>query len=296
MIHSMTGFGRASFQIDGIGFDVEVRSVNHRHLDVRLRLPRQLGDHETAAKQLVQEHVSRGKVDISVNQVDAKGSAGELEVDVVLAEQYVKAARQLGEAHGVNAELDVTALLTLPGVTRFVEQTLPEAALAAGLMEGLTAALTGLVAMREAEGDKLTTEFGRRLTNVTGLIDAFEERSALVVEAARERLRRRTDQIRQDTGLVDEGRLHQEIVIAADRLDITEELVRLRSHVSQFADIVSTAEVFKPVGRQLDFLIQEMLREANTVGSKASDAPLAHQVVELKTELERLREQAQNIA
>jgi uncharacterized protein (TIGR00255 family) len=296
MIHSMTGFGRASFQIDGLGFDVEIRSVNHRHLDVRLRLPRQLGDHEAAAKQLVQEHVSRGKVDISVNQVDAKNSAGELEIDVLLAEQYVKAARRLGEAHGLNAELDVTALLTMPGVTRFVEPTLPEAALTAGLMEGLTVALTELVAMREAEGNKLATEFGRRLTNVAELVDAFEKRSALVVEAARERLRRRTDQIRQDTGLIDEARLHQEIVIAADRLDITEELVRLRSHVSQFADIVSTAVVSKPVGRQLDFLIQEMLREANTVGSKASDAPLAHLVVELKTELERLREQAQNIA
>jgi uncharacterized protein (TIGR00255 family) len=208
----------------------------------------------------------------------------------------VKAARRLGEAHGLSAELDVTVLLTMPGVTRFVEPTLPEAALTAGLIEGFTVALTELVAMREAEGNKLATEFGRRLTNVTELVDAFEKRSALVVEAARERLRRRTDQIRQDTGLIDEGRLYQEIVIAADRLDITEELVRLRSHVTQFSDIVSTAIVSKPVGRQLDFLIQEMLREANTVGSKASDAPLAHQVVELKTELERLREQAQNVA
>ena len=296
MVHSMTGFGRASFQVEGQGFDVEARSVNHRHLDVRIRLPRQLSDQEPVAKLQVQEHVSRGKVDISVNQVEAQGSSGQLEVDDELAEQYVNAARRLGESHGLNPDIEVTALLSMPGVTRFVEKALPEAALESGLLEGLSVALMELVSMRVAEGAKLVTEFDRRLENVSGLVDDFEERSALVVEAARERLRRRTDQIRQDTGLVDEARLHQEIVIAADRLDITEELVRLRSHVSQFRDIMSGAADAKPVGRQLDFLIQEMLREANTVGSKANDAPMAHQVVELKTELERLREQAQNIA
>ncbi len=296
MVHSMTGFGRASFQVEGQGFDVEARSVNHRHLDVRIRLPRQLSDQEPVAKLQVQEHVSRGKVDISVNQVEAQGSSGQLELDDELAEQYVNAARRLGESHGLNPDIEVTALLSMPGVTRFVEKALPEAALESGLLEGLSVALMELVSMRVAEGAKLVTEFDRRLENVSGLVDDFEERSALVVEAARERLRRRTDQIRQDTGLVDEARLHQEIVIAADRLDITEELVRLRSHVSQFRDIMSGAADAKPVGRQLDFLIQEMLREANTVGSKANDAPMAHQVVELKTELERLREQAQNIA
>ena len=296
MVHSMTGFGRASFQVEGQGFDVEARSVNHRHLDVRIKLPRQLSDQEPVAKLQVQEHVSRGKVDISVNQVEAQGSSGQLELDDELAEQYVNAARRLGESHGLNPDIEVTALLSMPGVTRFVEKALPEAALESGLLEGLSVALMELVSMRVAEGAKLVTEFDRRLENVSGLVDDFEERSALVVEAARERLRRRTDQIRQDTGLVDEARLHQEIVIAADRLDITEELVRLRSHVSQFRDIMSGAADAKPVGRQLDFLIQEMLREANTVGSKANDAPMAHQVVELKTELERLREQAQNIA
>ena len=296
MVHSMTGFGRASFQVEGQGFDVEARSVNHRHLDVRIRLPRQLSDQEPVAKLQVQEHVSRGKVDISVNQVEAQGSSSQLEVDDELAEQYVNAARMLGKSHGLNPDIGVTTLLSMPGVTRFVEKALPEAALESALFEGLSAALMELVSMRVAEGAKLVAEFDRRLENVSGLVDVFEERSALVVEAARERLRRRTDQIRQDTGLVDEARLHQEIVIAADRLDITEELVRLRSHVSQFREIMSGAADAKPVGRQLDFLIQEMLREANTVGSKANDAPMAHQVVELKTELERLREQAQNIA
>ena len=214
MVHSMTGFGRASFQVEGQSFDVEARSVNHRHLDVRIRLPRQLSDQEPVAKLLAQEHISRGKVEVSVNQVELQGASGELEVDVALAEQYVRAARGLSESHGLKQELDVTALLSMPGVTRFVEKNLPEAALEAGLLEGLSVALTELVSMRVAEGGKLVTEFDRRLKSVSGLVDAFEERSALVVEAARERLRRRTDQIRQDTGLIDEARLHQEIVIA----------------------------------------------------------------------------------
>ena len=296
MIQSMTGFGRASFEVEGHSFEVEVRSVNHRHLDVRVRLPRPMADQEGPAKLLVKDYVGRGKVDITVSQAQGLNSTGELEIDAALAEQYVKAARGLGEAHGLGSELDLTALLNMPGVVQFSEETPSEAALTVGLMEGLGVALGALAAMRAKEGESLAAEFARRLEKVMGLVDSFEERSGLVLEAARERLRRRTEQIRQDTGLLDEARLHQEIVLAADRLDITEELVRLRSHVAQFREILAGAGDVKPVGRRLDFLIQEMVREANTVGSKANDAPLAHQVVDLKAELERLREQVQNVA
>ncbi|MDG2335111.1 MAG: YicC family protein [Myxococcota bacterium] len=296
MIQSMTGFGRASFQVEGHGFEVEARSVNHRHLDIRLRLPRQLSAEEPSAKLLIQESVSRGKVDVSVNQVDSEGVQAELKVDQALAAQYVDAARELGSTHGLNADLDVATLLSMPGVAKFVDAGVPDEALASVLMEGLASALAELVEMRAVEGRKLATELGGRLDNVLNTVAFFEERSGLVVEAARERLRKRAEQIQQDSGLLDEARLHQEIVIAADRLDITEELVRLRSHVSQFADIMKPEGDSKPVGRRLEFLIQEMLREANTVGSKASDAPLAHQVVELKSELERLREQVLNVA
>jgi len=296
MIHSMTGFGRGAFQVEGQNFEIEVRSVNHRHLDVRVRLPRLLADQETAAKSQVKASVGRGKVDVTVTQVEAGASSGEIELDAEAAAQYVNAARQLGESHGLESKLDVTNLLSMPGVVRFVEPQLPEPDLVAGLEQGLGEALSGLVNMRATEGEKLVAEFEGRLAKVMALVDSFEERSELVVEAARERLRNRAEQIRQDVGLLDEARLHQEIVIAADRLDIVEELVRLRSHVSQFREVTSGAGDAQPVGRQLDFLLQEMAREANTVGSKANDAPLAHKVVELKTELERLREQVQNVA
>jgi uncharacterized protein (TIGR00255 family) len=149
--------------------------------------------------------------------------------------------------------------------------------------------------MRSQEGASLASEIEGRLDRVEALAEAFEKRAGEVVQAARQRLQRRAEQIRQEVGLLDEARLHQEIVIAADRLDIAEELVRLRSHVQQFRETLAAADRGHPVGRRLDFLLQELGREANTVGSKASDAPLAQDVVELKTELERIREQVQNV-
>lgn len=295
MIQSMTGFGRASFEIAGRSFDVEIRSVNHRHLDARVRVPRPLADYEALAKSLVQERLGRGKVDVTIAPSDPGRSDAALQVDVEVAGQYVDAARRLASEHGLRGGLDVSTLISLPGVMRFVEAGLPPEAIEAGVRSGMTAALDAVVAMRRAEGARLASELEGRLGNVVALIDAFASRSEEVVQAARERLRKRTEQIAQDTGLYDEARLHQEIVIAADRLDVTEELVRLRSHASQFRSILTGEAGEGPVGRRLDFLLQELGREANTIGSKANDAPLAHQVVELKTEIERIREQVQNV-
>ncbi len=293
MIRSMTGFGRAGFECQGRSFEVEVRSVNHRHLDVRVKLPRALGDGDAGLKSRVAGLLKRGKVDVSINLTGQSGGAGVLEVDEALAAEYVAAGHKLSRIHGLEEPLGVADLLNLPGVSRFVEATLEVEALIEAAGAAMDAALATLVSMREREGEALARELRGRLATVLSLVDAFEARSGEVVERAKERLRKRTEQIKQETGMVDEARLHQEIVIAADRLDITEELVRLRSHVDQFESILARGD--EPVGRQLDFLLQEMGREANTVGSKASDAPLAHQVVDLKTELERLREQVQNV-
>jgi uncharacterized protein (TIGR00255 family) len=290
----MTGYGRAHFEIAGLGFEVEVRSVNHRYLDARVKLPRLLADREHGIKASAQEKLRRGKVDISVSAASDVGSAV-VEVDREAAAQYVAAARELGERFELAGALDVATLLALPGVTRMVEPELAESELDAALGAAVGRALDALDAMREREGAVLAAELESRLGRVVELTRELESRSDRVREAARERLRRRSQQLEQETGLLDAARLHQEIVIAADRLDITEELVRLRSHVEQFRSILSEASREDPVGRRLDFLLQEMGREANTTGSKANDADLAHFVVELKTELERLREQVQNI-
>ena len=295
MIQSMTGFGQATFEVAGVQFDVEVRSVNHRYLDVRIRLPRQIAHFESDAKAVVQERLRRGRVDASVVFSESGADQVELRVDHELAGQYVQAARELAEVHGLNPALDTHRILGLPGVTSFADLELPDEALRERLVEGIRKALGSLEAMRQAEGKALADEFESRLARIATLVDSFADRAEIVAESVRTRLRKRMDQLGLETGHLDESRLQQEITIAADRLDITEEVVRLRSHVSQFRSILAQSNSKEPCGRRLDFLLQEFGREANTVGSKASDAPLAQDVVELKTEIERLREQVQNV-
>jgi uncharacterized protein (TIGR00255 family) len=295
MIRSMTGYGRATFTLGDLGFEVEIRTVNHRYLDARVRLPRMLAGREADVKARVQGRLGRGKVDLNVGLAPGSASSPKLEIDLGVAEQYLGAARELGSNHGLAGELDVTSMLGLPGVARFADPELPSEALAEALEEAVDAALEEVEVMRAAEGESLARELSSRLECIESLCVGLQERSGQVQQAVRERLRKRSEQLRQETGMLDEARLHQEIVLAADRLDITEEIVRLRSHVDQFRRILEAGGRGSPVGRRLDFLTQEMGREANTIGSKGSDAPIAHDVVELKTELERIREQVQNV-
>jgi len=295
MIRSMTGFGRASFSIGDVAFDVEARSVNHRHLDLRIRLPRLLSALEPAVREGIQGRLSRGKVDLGVSTPDGGARLQRIEIDRDAAREYARFAAELRESEGLAGPLSVDALLGLPGVAGFAERELPREELETGLLGAVGAAVEALDAMRASEGAALERDLLARLERVTEISRSLETRSGAVREAARERLRKRAEQLNLETGILDEARLHQEIVIAADRLDITEELVRLRSHADQFREIVATGASGHPVGRRLDFLMQEFAREANTIGSKGNDSPVAHQVVELKTELERMREQVQNI-
>ncbi len=295
MIRSMTGFGRASFRVGDVGFEVEVRAVNHRHLDARVRLPKPFASLEPDVRARIQARLARGKVDCAVSSPDGASPGQRVEVDLAAARQYLAAARALRDGESVGGELEVAELLALPGVARFAEPSLAGDEVRQELLAAVDTALAGVAAMREQEGRALESDLRERLARVEALSRSIEARSDTVREAVRERLRKRSEQLAQETGLLDEARLHQEIVLAADRLDITEELVRLRSHVEQFRSILSGAGPGNPVGRQLDFLMQELGREANTVGSKGGDAPIAHDVVELKTELERVREQVQNV-
>lgn len=295
MIRSMTGFGRASFSMREARFDLEVRSVNHRFLDARVRLPKPLAGFESDVRAAIQARFERGKVDLTVAALGGDPKATKLEIDLAVAQQYLRAAAALRAEQGATGELGVASVLALPGVARFSESELPAEELRAVLFVALEQALEALDAMRAAEGAALERDLHARLERVLELTAFLEQRSGLVQQAVRERLRKRAQQLEQETGLLDAARLHQEVVIAADRLDVNEELVRLRSHVQQFREILAGAGARSPVGRRLDFLLQEFGREANTVGSKASDAPIAHQIVELKIEIERMREQVQNV-
>lgn len=295
MIRSMTGFGRSSFAMRDARFDLEVRSVNHRFLDARVRLPKPLAACESDVRAAIQQRFERGKVDLTVASASGEVKATQLEIDLATAQQYLRAAAALRESEGIRGELGVADVLALPGVARVSERDLPAAELRAGLFPALEQALEALDAMRAAEGAALERDLLARLERVIELTAFLAERSGIVQQSVRERLRKRAQQLEQETGLLDPARLHQEVVIAADRLDVNEELVRLRSHVEQFREILAGAGPRSPVGRRLDFLLQEFGREANTIGSKASDAPIAHQIVELKTEIERMREQVQNV-
>ncbi len=291
----MTGFGNARFRVDEWSFELEIRSVNHRHLDVRLRLPRPMMSLEPELRSRVQDRFARGKLDLVVVAPDGGAPAPRLEVDLAAARQYLAAGRALAESDGVAGELDAATLLSLPGVARLAEPQISDVPLRERTLAALDEALEALIAMRGSEGAALARDLSARLDRVAELALAIEQRSGEVRASAIERLRKRTRQLEAETGLLDEARLHQEIAIAAERMDVTEEIVRLRSHLEQFHGLLDAAGPGKPVGRRLEFLLQELGRETNTIGSKASDAPIAHSVVELKTELERLREQVLNV-
>ncbi|MEN8160432.1 MAG: YicC/YloC family endoribonuclease [Myxococcota bacterium] len=293
MIRSMTGFGRAQLEADGGSLTVELRTVNHRHLDITLRLPRALSGLEAELRTLVAALFSRGKLDVVVST--PPGSArSDVALDQELAAQYLTWMRELSVEGALPHEPTAAELLALPGVIRVSEQALDEDAVRPALRAAVEEAAVAAVAMREREGEALDRELRARLAQVRAHGEAVSARSGEVVAAVRDRLAKRAEQLREETGAADESRLLQEIVIAADRMDVTEEVVRLASHVSQF-EATLDAERGGPVGRKLEFLLQEMLREVNTIGSKAADAPIAHRVVELKTELERMREQALNV-
>jgi uncharacterized protein (TIGR00255 family) len=295
VIRSMTGFGRVDFAVGEQRFQLEVRSVNHRHLDLTVRLPRTFIEHESTLRARLKDCFARGKVDVSLLVSSGGGGEAEPRVDEVAALHYVTAARELAERHGLDASLDVGRLLQLPGVVRLTEPELPAETLQAALLDAVDGAAAAAVAMRDAEGAAIARDLEVRLEGITEACRGVEARAGTVAEAARERLGKRAEQLARETGVIDEARLHQEIVHAADRMDVTEEVVRLRSHVEQFGSTLQGATPGEPVGRGLDFLLQEMLREANTIGSKGSDAPISQLVVELKTELERVREQIQNV-
>jgi uncharacterized protein (TIGR00255 family) len=295
MIHSMTGFGSVRFRVEAWTFELELRSVNQRHFDARIRLPRLLASIEPDVRARIQARIARGKIDFSVIAPEGGAPAPRLEIDLAAAREYLAAGRALAKSDGVSGELDAATLLALPGVSRFVEPALAEGELRERTLAAVDEGLDALIAMRASEGAALARDLGARLARTLELAAEIEQRSSLVQESARERLRKRARQLGAETGLLDEARLHQEITIAAERMDVNEEIVRLRSHVDQFRELLDGAGPSRPVGRQLEFLLQELVREVNTIGSKGSDAPIAHWVVELKTELERLREQVQNV-
>jgi len=289
---SMTGFGRGEARRDGVSWSVECASVNRKQLEAAVSLPRELSELEAQVRNLVAASVSRGRVNVTVRSESAsEGSANAVNVDHALAQQYYHALHALALKLEIPAEVSLHDLMRLPGVVG-LQQAETSAEQAWPLIdEAVSAALKQMNAMRETEGAHLREEMESRLSRIEGLLASIREKAVTVPETQRKLLRQRLE----DAGLplpLDDERLVKEIALFADRTDISEELSRAASHVKQFRTYLASSE---PVGRSLDFLLQEFFREFNTMGSKCNQAEIAHHVVTAKTELEKIREQVQNV-
>ena len=291
MVKSMTGYGRARETLHGRDITVEVRSVNNRYLDCSVKMPRLYIFAEDAVKSLVQKAVSRGKVDVFVS-IDTKEAEGSVvTVNQSLAEGYLQAISQLEKAYGLVPDLTAYRLARFPDVLTVTKAEEDLEAVSADICAVLAQALAAYTAMRETEGVKLAEDILGRLDTIESLTAAVEERSPQTVAEYREKLLARMQEVLNSTA-IDESRILTEAAIFADKVAVDEETVRLRSHLSQLREMLQGSE---PVGRKLDFLIQEVNREANTIGSKCNDVAIARKVVDLKAEVEKIREQVQNI-
>lgn len=287
---SMTGYGRCQIEEEGREMTVEVKSVNHRFLDISFRLPRTLSFLDDAVRKGISARLARGHVDVFVNYVNHRQDAREVRVDTGLALAYRAALSELAEAVGCKDDMAVSEFARLPDVLSVEERAEDQQAVRDLFMKALNGALDMLLVMRAQEGESMKQDMLEKAVRIEAIRNQIAERAPLVVTEYRDKLHQRIAQLTE--GELDEARLMTEVAIFADRAAIDEELVRLLSHIAQ---IRATVEMKEPVGRKLDFLVQELNREVNTIGSKASDTMIAQCVVDAKGEIEKLREQVQNI-
>ena len=288
---SMTGYGSAKGSVEGQEITVELKSVNNRYLDCSVRLPRNFLFAEDTVKQAVSAGVSRGKVDVFVSAQASQESGTVVSVNEELARGYRDAVARIAETLGLESGLNAFSLARFPEVLTVERRELDKDKAAAARSEITAKAVEEFNAMREREGERLRRDMLGKLETIEGLVSVVEERSPQTVKEYRERLEARLRDILADRSL-DEQRVITEAAIFADRTAVDEETVRLRSHIAQFRTML---EEGSPIGRKMDFLVQEFNSESNTIGSKCSDASLAKVVVDLKSEIEKIREQLQNV-
>lgn len=291
LMSSMTGYGRAEARGSRLAVVVEARSLNHRFLEIGVKLPRGLSAHETEIRQLVQGRVARGRLDVAIAVRRVAGSPNTVRADLALGTEYVRSARALAEALGLPGELAVADLLRLPGVVAVEETEDDDGESALLLKDAAQQALDELVRMRQAEGAALAADLGAHLGTLEGWAAGLIEVLPAALQRIQARLRARIHALLDEVP-AEPGRIVQEAAMLAARSDVAEELARLVSHCGQFRALLATGG---PVGRQLDFLLQEMHREVNTVASKADDGEMVARVLEARTVVERLREQVQNV-
>jgi len=291
MIKSMTGYGKGESTSEQGRFVVEVRSVNHRYGEISIRMPRGFLAMENEVKKMIAGVLRRGKIDVSIQWEESGTLAGIPQADTVVARGYAELFRSLTAELGLNGDIPLSLILAQKGVLRDTGSAIDETACLSQLVAAVQAALSAIDFMRAKEGTALTLDLEARRAQIAEWVNQIGARSPQVVSEYRQKLKVRLDQL-LDGVEMDPGRLTQEVALMADRSDVTEELVRLASHFTQFDETLLLPE---PVGRKLDFLMQEMNREINTIGSKSSDAEISSLVIRVKAEMEKMREQVQNL-
>ncbi|MDR7856397.1 YicC/YloC family endoribonuclease [Tissierella sp.] len=292
MVKSMTGFGRGEFGNNLYNFKVEIRAVNHRYNDIIVKMPRHIGYLEESIKKIIKTQINRGKVDVYVNLEYINDSAIGIKVDIPLAKVYKAALEELALELNIEDNIRLNNILGLSEIIKTERKELDEDIIWDSLKNALDIALLDIVGMKSVEGEELKNDMVSKLSIIEDKVIEIEKRSPLVVLEYRDKLKERINELLENNGSLDEDKLNYEVVFFADKSNINEEIVRLKSHIKQFISILKEKDA---VGRKLDFLIQEMNREVNTIGSKANDIVISQNVVELKSEIEKIREQVQNV-
>ena len=291
MIKSMTGFGRCEVADEKRKFTVELKSVNHRYLDVNIKMPKKLNFFESTIRNLLKEYIERGKVDVFITYEDYTEDNFTLKYNAALAGEYLKHLRQMSEEFGIDNDIRVSSLSRYPDVFTMEEQTVDEKELWGYLEQTLRGACKQFVDSRIVEGENLKTDLIAKLDNMLSYVDFIEERSPIIMQEYRTKLEDKVRELLEDKQ-IDDARIAQEVTIFADKICVDEETVRLRSHIQATKD---TLNIGGSIGRKLDFIAQEMNREANTILSKSNDLKISDTGINLKTDIEKVREQIQNI-
>lgn len=291
MIKSMTGFGRAQKSIGNFNVTVEMKSVNHRYFEFSVRTPRNCSFLDEKLKSFCQKKVTRGKIEmyVSIEFIDVGGTT--VEINEEFAASYIEALKTLSKKYGIKNDVKVSTVAANSDVFVIKRNTLDEDAVTAAVLETAEDSVDAFIAMRETEGERLKADLEHRVGLILENVEYIEQRSPETVKLYRERIEQKIKEL-LESAQVDEQRIITETAIFADKVAVAEETVRLRSHMQQLCDLLSSSEA---VGRKLDFIVQEMNRETNTIGSKAQDVEITKRVVDIKAEIEKMREQVQNV-
>ncbi len=290
MIKSMTGYGKANLEKNERRYQIEIKTVNHRYLDISVKMPRQLSYLEEPIKKAISNKVKRGKVDVFVTFENNSLEGQEIKINTELASAYIKELKKLAESENILADIQVNDIARYPDVLN-IKNNQDDEIIKQELLEVLQIAIDNLIEMRQVEGIKMAEDIKARLEYIQEKVKEISKLSTGLIEEYVVKLEERLKQILKGQE-IEQARLAQEVVIYADKCSVEEEVTRLNSHISQFHNLINSNE---PIGKKLDFIIQEMNRETNTIGSKANNLEITDRVIDLKTQIENIREQIQNI-